>query len=346
MTAKLKVAIVGAGYFSRFHYEAWSRIEHISVVACADRNVEKAREMALLHRIPRWHESVVAMLDVEKPDLLDIITPPETHLEMIRQAAARGVNVICQKAFCRSLDEAREAAAIAKQADITAIVHENFRFQPWHREAKRILASGQLGTPYQVTFRLRPGDGQGARAYLDRQPYFQQMPHFLVHETAIHLVDTFRYFFGEVASVTADLHRLNPAIAGEDAGIILFTFADGVRGVFDGNRLADHTAKNRRLTMGEMLIEGSAACLRLDGDGSLFLRQHGSNDEHRMTYTWQDIGFGGDCVFALQRSAVDALLGVSKPENAVDAYLANLIVEEAIYRSAAEGRRIAIEDLG
>ena len=30
------------------------------------------------------------------------------------------------------------------------------------------------------------GDGQGPRAYLDRQPYFQQMPRFLIHETAIH----------------------------------------------------------------------------------------------------------------------------------------------------------------
>ena len=42
-----------------------------------------------------------------------------------------------------------------------------------------------------------------------------------------------------------------------------------------GNRLADHKAKNRRLTMGEMLIEGSEGTLRLDGDGGLWLRSHG-----------------------------------------------------------------------
>ena len=66
--------------------------------------------------------------------------------------------------------------------------------------------------------------------------------------------------------------RLNPSIAGEDAGIILFDFAAGPRGVFDGNRLADHAAENRRLTMGELLIEGEGGTLALNGDGGISLR--------------------------------------------------------------------------
>lgn len=111
---------------------------------------------------------------------------------------------------------------------------------------------------YQVTFRLRPGDGKGPDAYLERQPYFQTMEKFLVHETAIHLIDVFRFLLAEEPSaVYAALRRLNPAIAGEDAGMMLFDFPSGARAVFDGNRLADHKAENRRLTMGEMVIEGS-----------------------------------------------------------------------------------------
>ncbi|MEO0763052.1 MAG: hypothetical protein AAFZ09_14815, partial [Pseudomonadota bacterium] len=60
-------------------------------------------------------------------------------------------------------------------------------------------------------------DGQGPDAYHARQPYFQRMPRFLVHETAVHWIDTFRYLMGEAETVYADLRRLNPAIAGEDA---------------------------------------------------------------------------------------------------------------------------------
>lgn len=342
MSARFKVAIAGAGYFSQFHAEAWSRLPSVTVVACADRSLDKARAKAAQHGIPAVYDDVACMLDSERPDLLDIVTPPDTHFDLIRLAAVRGVHVICQKAFCRSLAEATTAVEVAERAGIVAIVHENFRFQPWHREAKRLLTVGDLGTPYQITFRLRPGDGQGPRAYLDRQPYFQQMPRFLVHETAIHFIDTFRFLLGEVVSVYADLRRLNPAIAGEDAGVILFTFASGVRAIFDGNRLADHPARNRRLTMGEMLLEGSAATLRLDGDGALHRRAYGANDETILPYPWQDVWFGGDCVHALQRSAVEAIVGRRSPENAARDYLANLRVEEAIYRSAEEGRRVDV----
>ncbi len=110
-------------------------------------------------------------------------------------------------------------------------VHENFRFQPWYSLLKTLIDKGAIGEPSQLSFRLRPGDGQGDQAYLERQPYFRDMPRFLVHETAIHWIDTFRYLFGEVTAVYARLRRCNPVIAGEDAGMILFDFANGRQGV-------------------------------------------------------------------------------------------------------------------
>ena len=86
------------------------------------------------------------------------------------------------------------------------VVHENFRWQPWYREAHRLIRDGVLGKLHSVAFRLRPGDGQGPRAYLERQPYFQKMPRLLVHETAIHWIDTFRFLMGEITAVYASLH--------------------------------------------------------------------------------------------------------------------------------------------
>jgi len=197
-----------------------------------------------------------------------------------------------------------------------------------------------------VTFRLRPGDGQGPRAYLDRQPYFQQMERFLVHETAIHQIDVFRYLLGEVTGVTAELAKLNPVIAGEDAGLILFRFENGARGVFDGNRLSDHPAENRRLTMGEMFIEGSKGVIRLNGDGGLFHRKHGENGEQAIDYAWDNRGFGGDCVYRLQEHVVRHLLHGDAVMNSACDYLANLRIEEAVYRSSSRGERIALSKAG
>ena len=52
MADKLSVAAVGAGYFSRFQYEAWNRIETAELVATANRSLSGAQEIAETFQIP------------------------------------------------------------------------------------------------------------------------------------------------------------------------------------------------------------------------------------------------------------------------------------------------------
>ncbi len=342
MRERVRLATVGAGYFARFHYEAWRRIPEASLVAICDRDPAAAEAVAADFDGARVFADFETMLDTVQPDLVDIITPPPTHADFVAAAAKRGIVAICQKPFCPDFAAARQTVDLIRQTSTTVVVHENFRFQPWYAAIRAEIEAGRIGAPYQVTFRLRPGDGQGPEAYLARQPYFQEMPRFLVHETAIHFIDVFRYLFGEVAAVTARLSRLNPVIAGEDAGVILFEFESGSRGLFDGNRLSDHAAKNRRLTMGEMLVEGSAGVLSLDGDGGIAFRAFGENDWSPVAYPWQDRGFGGDCVYRLQRHVVDHLVAGAPLMNRAEDYLRNVEIVEAVYRSDAGGRRIDV----
>lgn len=342
VTVPVRLACLGAGFFSQFHYRAWARMPDVALIGVCDLSEERAAAVARQYGAAASFRHVDHMLDDTRPDLLDIITPPETHLDAIRAAARAGVDVICQKPFCTGLAEAKAAIAIAAAGSISVTIHENFRFQPWHREIRRLVAGGLLGPVYQATFRLRPGDGQGPSAYLDRQPYFQTMPRFLVRETAIHFVDLFRFLFGEAYAVTALLKRLNPVVAGEDSGIFVLDMQDGVRCLFDGNRLSDHAASNRRLTMGEFLIEGEKGALSLDGDARLRFRAHGSSESQLLSYDWDDIDFGGDCVYRFQRHVVDCRLAGARVETAAEDYIANIEVEDAIYRSSAGGCRIVI----
>jgi D-apiose dehydrogenase len=338
---RLRVAGVGAGYFSQFHLQGWRAIPGAELVAWCDRDAEKLKGFAEGKR----YSSPLEMLEREKPDLVDIVTPPETHLELVRAAAEQRIPVICQKPLAPTYEEAIELVESAERAGIRLVVHENFRWQPWYREARRLVDLGFLGTLHSVAFRLRPGDGQGPRAYLDRQPYFQRMPRLLVHETAIHWIDTFRFLMGEVAAVYASLRRMNPVIAGEDAGYIVFEFRSGATGLFDGNRLNDHVAANPRRTMGEMWIEGSAGVLRLDGDARLWWKPHHEPEREHRYERGPAEGFGGGACAALQAHVVNHFLHGASLENSGREYLANLRIEEAVYRSSAQGRRIAGEEL-
>lgn len=339
---KMKVATVGTGYFSRFQYSAWGRIPEVQLVGVCNRTLSSAVELADQYDIKNVYTDFRQMLEVEKPDLVDIITPPITHVDYVTTAVELGIPAICQKPFTSSAAEAQKLVSFIENKGGKVIVHENFRFQPWYRKIKQILEEGWFGQLYEISFALRPGDGQGPAAYLDRQPYFQEMERLLVHETAVHLVDVFRYLFGEIGAVYADLRRVNPVIKGEDAGILLFDFMSGAKGVFDGNRLSDHCADNRRLTMGEMRIEGEKGTLTLDGNGGLSWREHSQNSIKEISYEWTDRDFGGDCVYSLQRHVVDHLLYGKELMNTAKEYLTNVEIAEASYVSNEKAVKIVL----
>ena len=336
----VRVAVVGAGYFAQFHQEAWARLPGTKLVGIADLDGEKAANAAAKYGVPVFsdHEE---LFDVTKPDLVDIATPPASHLELVNAVAVRGLPAICQKPLAPTLEVAQEVVATAENAGTLLVAHENFRFQPWYREMRCLIRNGRLGNLHGVSFRLRPGDGQGPMAYLSRQPYFQHMSRFLVHETAIHFIDTFRFLLGEVSGVTARLRRINSHIVGEDAGIIVFDFASGQTGLFDGNRLNEHVAENTRLTMGEMWLEGSAGVLRLDGSARLWWKPQGGK-EALHPYSWPDTGFAGDSVHALQAHVISHLRDGTCLENSAREYLRNIEIEEAVYRSAKENRHVPL----
>lgn len=331
-----KVACLGAGYFSQFHRDGWERLPDAEIVGICDLDLDRAKATGY-----RAYGTLDALLADTNPDILDIAVPPSAHADAINTALDHNVKVIvCQKPFCDSLDTAERITRRAAAQDAILVIHENFRFQPWYRTIKAALSSGAIGTPLQATFRLRPGDGQGPEAYLARQPYFQKMPRFLVHETGVHFIDTFRFLFGDPTAVYADLRKVNPAIAGEDAGIIAFDHPGGVRTVLDANRSLDHAAENPRCTMGEGLFEGTEGTLTLDGDGAVWLRKFGSVKRDMLLPPDASETFGGDCTYLLQKHILGFLSEYLPLENTAKSYLTVLHIEDAIYRSAQNGKKV------
>lgn len=340
MTKPLSVVVAGLGYFSQFHLRAWQRNPHTDVIGLCDPDPACLEDTALP---VKKAASLDDLLQDVQPDIIDIVAPPVAHAALIRSGLAKGRTLICQKPFASTFDEAQDLVREAEASRTTLVIHENFRFQPWHRTAKTLVDTGRLGQIYQARFALRPGDGRGNAAYLSRQPAFQKMPRFLLQETGVHFIDLFRWMLGPVESVYADLQRLNPAIAGEDSGLLVLNHASGARSVFDGNRLSDHLAENQRHTMGEMSIEGEGGQLTLDGSGSLDFRAFGGVAREAIPVPFVDPdSFGGGSVANLIDHVVAAILNGTSPENLASTYLDVMRILEAAYRSADEGRRITL----
>jgi predicted dehydrogenase len=335
---KLRGVCIGAGYFSHFQYEAWQRIPEVEIVAFSNRDLGKGAEITAKFAIQKCYADYREMFDVEKPDFVDIITPPPSHQEICAEAAKRGIDIICQKPLGPSVEVAREIVANAAAANVRFMVHENFRFQPWHREIKRLITAGAIGDKlHSLHFRTRMGDGWGENAYIPRQPYFRDYPRLLVYETGVHYIDTFRYLAGEILRVTAWLRRLNPVIKGEDCGLLVFEFENGALGQWDANRFNEPACPvtEARYTFGEFLVEGNTGSIRLYPDGRITIKALGGVEtEH--AYSHERRGFAGDCCYIAQRHFIDCLLTGAPCETSGEEYLKTMIIQEKMYESAAK----------
>jgi len=335
--------VIGLGYFSQFHIAAWLGRDDVRLVGVTDIDAARVAEVAAQTGVVGFG-SALELIGQTDPDIVDLVVPPGAQADLLHHCLKPGRTVICQKPFGRSLPEAIAMTEMAEAAGTALVIHENFRFQPWYREIRRFLDDGNMGQVYQCRFALRPGDGRGPRAYLDRQPTFQGMQRFLIQETGVHFIDLFRWLFGDITEVYADLRRLNPAIKGEDAGQLILGHKGGAQTVFDGNRLSDHVADNPRLTMGEMVIEGEKGALSLDGFGTLRFRPFGSNTSQTVALRQPVDGqsFGGGCVAALIGHVVAALGGNGVLENRARDYLDVIRANDAAYLSNSEGRRVQL----
>lgn len=330
----LKGVAVGAGYFSQFHFDAWSRIEGVQLAAVCDLNCGLAVQAATQFGIPKNYSDYTSMLDAVQPDFVDIITRPDSHLSLVKAAVDRGIPIICQKALAPTFDEAQQIVNLADAAGVPLMVHDNFRFQPWYREIRRQIDAGAIGDRlHSISFQCRMGDGWQHDAYKERQPYFRDMPRLLIFETGVHFVDTFRYVAGEIDGVYASLRKLNPDIAGEDAGVVMFDFDSGATGIWDANRFNEAASADARFTFGEAIVEGNGGTIRLDCTGQLTLQPLGQ-PRQKIDYEFQRRGFAGDCVLATQQHFVDCLRTGQEFETSGRQYLKSLAVVEAIYESA------------
>jgi predicted dehydrogenase len=224
---------------SAYHLIAWSRVPHAEVVAIADPDASRRAARAAEFGIPRHYASLDELLDrEERIDAVDIAAPRETHAALVRQAAERGIHVLCQKPLARSYEEAK---ALVRDVDgrFRLMVHENWRFRPYYRRIAAWASEGAFGALTYGSLAVRSSglllDKTGRYPSLERQPFFRTERRLLVAETLIHHIDVARWLFGPLRLVAARLLRTSDVVLGETVAAILLETEAGAPLVIDGN---------------------------------------------------------------------------------------------------------------
>ncbi len=262
-----RVGIIGAGWVSEYHLPAWMKQSaRAEVVAVADPSAQARAARSRAFGIARTYASAEAMLAEEALDAVDICAPREVHVELVRLAAQRGLDILCQKPLAPDYDQAAALVAELPEA-IRLMVHENWRFRAYYRRLKAWLEEGIAGDIRQVQFEFFSSgmiaDAEGNRPALVRQPFFRRQQRLLVMEVMIHHLDTLRYLLGELEVVAARLERSNDDIVAEDvASVVLRRLDDGAIVTVNAN-LAVHGAPPA--PRDHLRIFGTQATLELYG---------------------------------------------------------------------------------
>lgn len=304
----------------------------VELASACDLDLDRARAAA-----PQAYTSPQELFEREKPDFVDIATRPESHLALVELACAHKIATICQKPMAPTWAEAAAMAKTAEQNGVPLMIHENWRWQPWYRQVKEFIGSGEIGAPLNYLFRTCKRDGLGVNPYPE-QPYFRRMPRLLIYETIVHHIDTARFLFGEISSIYAQAQRINAAIAGEDQAFLLLTHKSGLVGCIQGHRFLDTNPAGP--VLGDAFFDGDRARLTVLPTGDVLL---GSS------VRWSnniETGYRGDSVLATQQHFTDCLRSGRTFESAAREYLRTVSAVEAAYKSIAEHQPIAIANAG
>lgn len=283
-----KIGLVGAGWWSEKHLKAWRTIPSAEIMALCDLEEERLREKADAFGVPenQLYRSFDEMLEKADIDIVDIVTGPETHLELVRRAASGGKHILCQKPFATSIKDAEEMVRIASDAGVRLMVTENWRWLQPFQLIKSVIEAGKLGTLHSA--RYIHTDYYTPRMEPDAtlpQPFFRHMPKLLFYEMGHHWFDTWRFLFGTPKRLYAELQRVSPHIAGEDSGIVTMG-CDHFYGYLDAS-WATRQKLDRPLGaevgpvhLEQLVIDGSEATLKMDTLGKISIVSMDGTREH------------------------------------------------------------------
>jgi predicted dehydrogenase len=195
----IQVALIGAGSMGTVHSNAYREIGNASITAVVDVNVERARQIALIHGA-HVYTSVDEMLAKETVHMVDICTPTFSHKNIAVQCAERGLHILVEKPIAYTLEESRSMLESAHRNKVLFMVAQVLRFWPEYAYLKRVYDQRLYGRLIQVWF----SRVCGAPA-LDWGGWFPDPAHnsLAPFELHIHDLDFIFYLLGKPSAVSS-----------------------------------------------------------------------------------------------------------------------------------------------
>jgi len=145
MDKVIRWGILGTGKIARAMAQGLRDAPGAQLVAVASRSSAGAQAFGAEFEIEHRHASYQALADDGNVDVIYIATPHTQHAENALMCLAAGKHVVCEKPFTMHAREAQAVVALAREKKLFLMEAMWSRFLPAAQEARRIIASGEIG---------------------------------------------------------------------------------------------------------------------------------------------------------------------------------------------------------
>ncbi len=335
-----RAGIVGLGMALKPHLKSLEELsDRVEIASCFTPSAERRKVFASANKYPVVDQLDPILAD-RSIDVVFVLTPPATHLEIIERCAAAGKHVLLEKPIDVSSERARGVVTAMEKAGKKLAIMLQHRF----RKASRVLAgavkNGDLGTLVSGSASIRwwrtpeyfaqPGRGMKAR----------DGGGVLITQ-AIHTLDLFQSLTGPIAKVTA-FAKTSPLrkIDTEDIVGAGIEFANGAIGTIDATTVA-YPGFPERI---ELACEkGTAALVAETLDIFYKDGRHVKHEGAESKSGGADpMAFPNDAHKALIADFLDAIDAGSEPEVSGRSALRVHHLIDAMLQSAEQGKAVSV----
>jgi predicted dehydrogenase len=231
------VSVIGSGLIAKKkHIPAWQRVKgEARITSICETNPELGAQVAAEFGIPKAYTDVREMLEKERPDIVDICTPPRSHAAIAEQCLKAGAHVMVEKPMAVDAAECDRMIAAAQENKREICVGHSDLFYPSFMKARKLVQAGRIGEFRGMRILLStPYD------YIVSKPdhWANKLPGGIIGETGPHMVYMTLAFIDRIVGVHAVGKKILPEypwslfedyrvdLIGEKAvssGVLLFT---------------------------------------------------------------------------------------------------------------------------
>jgi predicted dehydrogenase len=186
----LKIGIIGCGKIADSHAAQIQRIPGCELMAACDREELMAGQFCDRFRV-KGRFADLGRFFMDRPDVVHITTPPESHFELARLALDRGCHVYVEKPFTLNTADAKILLSLANQRGLKLTVGHDDQFRHVARRMRKLIQEGYLGgNPVHMEsyycYELGESSPYAKALMADKEHWVRRLPGQLLHNIISH----------------------------------------------------------------------------------------------------------------------------------------------------------------